>query len=339
MSELPAIERYETNTGVRIYRMPVEAFPGFIAYTYLLLNAGVPTLVDCGTNMEKSQADFLAALQSLKDDFGESITIPDIQRIFITHGHIDHHGGLNFVHERTDAQVGIHPLDRRILVHYEERVVVATKNLRVYLQRAGVSERSASKLMEMYGFAKRLLKSERVDFLLEEGIEIDGMQFYHTPGHCPGQVCIQIGDVMLTADHILSRITPHQAPESITHFTGLGHYLEALGKIEKVPGIRLALGGHEKPIDDLYGRITDIRLSHQNKLARITDIIQASESPMTISDISKEMYHEMKGYNVLLALEEVGAHVEYLYEHGQLAVENLEEVGQDGNPPLKYCVV
>jgi hypothetical protein len=34
----------------------------------------------------------------------------------------------------------------------------------------------------------------------------------------------------------------------------------------------------------------------------------------------------VRGYNVLLALEEAGAHVEYLYQRGLLGIENLEEV-------------
>lgn len=334
MSEL--IERFESDTGVRIYRIAVEAFPRFNAYCYLLLGESPPTLIDCGSNMDKSQDDLLAGIQAVHEDFGEAIRVEDIRRILITHGHIDHHGGLSFIRERCHAQVGIHPLDRRILAAYEERVIVATKNLRVYLERAGVSEKNIAKLIEMYGFAKRLIKSEEVDFTLEEGAELDGLRFYHTPGHCPGQVCIQIGDVMLTADHILSRITPHQAPESITHYTGLGHYLESLEKVRRVEGIRLALGGHEAVIHDLYGRIEAIKADHQDKLTRVLEIFDDAAQPLTISDVSKRMYPEMKGYNILLALEEVGAHVEYLYEHGELSVANLDEVEQEGNPALRY---
>lgn len=334
----PHIERFESDMGVRIYRMPVEAFPKFMVYTYLLLDGNKPTLVDTGSNMEQSNADLVAALESVRDDFGESVRWEDIERIIISHGHIDHHGGLSFVREKTGAQVGIHALDRRIINKYEERVVVSTKNLRVYLERAGVNADHISHLMEMYGFFKRSIQSQSIDFLLEEDQPLDGMQFYHVPGHCPGQVCIQLGDVMLTADHILSRITPHQAPESITHYTGLGHYLESLKKIQKVPGIRLALGGHEDPIHDIYERIELIQADHDEKLNRILDIIHASPEPMTISDVSKAMYQQMKGYNILLALEEVGAHIEYLYEHGTLAVSNLDEVEQASNPALRYCV-
>jgi hypothetical protein len=36
---------------------------------------------------------------------------------------------------------------------------------------------------------------------------------------------------------------------------------------------------------------------------------------------------------------ETGAHVEYLYERGQLIVTNIDEVDQKFNPVLKYVAV
>jgi glyoxylase-like metal-dependent hydrolase (beta-lactamase superfamily II) len=195
------------------------------------------------------------------------------------------------------------------------------------------------RLIEMYGFSKKHVRSVAVDIDLEEHTTLDGMQFIHTPGHCPGQVCILLGDVLLCADHILAQTTPHQSPESITRYTGLGHYFESLHKVAQIDGIRLALGGHEEPITDLYGRINGIRASHQRKLERVLEIIQTGSGPCTISDVSKAMYPDRHGYDVLLALDEVGAHVEYLYEHGRLAVSNLDEVERDPNPALRYSVV
>lgn len=340
MSSLPAIERFESNTNVRIYRIPVEAFPGFIAYTYILLGAGVPTLMDTGSGYGNSNDQLMAGIRALKEDFGESLDVKDIKRILISHGHIDHFGGLDFMVEQTGgAQVGIHEIDRRVLTAYEERVVVATKDVRVYLERAGIKPEHLGKLIDMYGFSKKHVRSVKVDINLDEDIPIDGMQFIHTPGHCPGQVCILIGDVLLSADHVLAKTTPHQAPESITAYTGLGHYLESLKKVERIGGIRLALGGHEEPIEQVYERIQGIRASHGRKLERVIDAINAAGEPIPISEISKHMYPDRHGYDVLLALEEVGAHVEYLYQHGKLAVCNLDEVERENNPALKYGVV
>jgi glyoxylase-like metal-dependent hydrolase (beta-lactamase superfamily II) len=339
MAALPPIERFESSSGARIYRLPVEVFPDFIAYCYVILEAGVPTLVDTGSGYGNSNDHLLAGIAALKEQFGESVGLADIRRILISHGHIDHFGGLSFIAEQTEAQVGIHEIDRRVLTAYEERVIVATKDVRVYLQRAGVSDKLLPTLIEMYGFSKKHVRSVKVDITLDEDTPLDGMRFIHTPGHCPGQVCILLGDVLISADHILARTSPHQAPESITAYTGLGHYLDSLKKVERIGGMRLALGGHEEPITDVYGRIAGIRASHGRKLERVLDIVRNAPAPVTISDISKAMYPDKGGYDILLALEEVGAHVEYLYQHGQLAVCNLDEVEREDNPALRYGVV
>jgi hypothetical protein len=49
------------------------------------------------------------------------------------------------------------------------------------------------------------------------------------------------------------------------------------------------------------------------------------------------LFGETHGYNVLLALEEAGAHVEYLYQRGELGIENLQELaGSSGPVPIHY---
>jgi glyoxylase-like metal-dependent hydrolase (beta-lactamase superfamily II) len=338
MTELPAIERFVASTGQRIYRIPCEAFPNFIAYVYLVFDAGPLTLIDTGSGYGNCNAQVLAGLEAVRTEFGEPFQIADIRRILLTHGHIDHFGGVAHLLELTGAELGIHVLDRWVLTAYEERVIVATRALKTYLQRAGVDAELETMLMEMYGFSKKHVRSVRVDLTLADGQEFDGMKFIHTPGHCPGQVCIGIGNVLISADHILSHITPHQAPESITAYTGLGHYLEALEKVRRLPGFDLALGGHEIPIHDVYTRIDEIRTSHERKLDRVINTINESADPVTVSSITQAMYPRAIGFNTLLALEEVGAHVEYLYQHGQLRVTNLDEVQTHISPALRYRV-
>lgn len=337
MSSLPAVERFESSSGARIYRIPMTVFPnGFVGFSHVVLNAGPPTLVDTGSGFDSSNEDLLKGIEAVRHDFGESLALTDIEHILVTHGHMDHFGGVAFMQEQTGAQVGIHELDRRVLTAYEERVIVATKDLRVYMERAGVNPEQRQDLIDMYGFAKKHVRSVPVDFSLDEDVMFEGMQFIHTPGHCPGQVCIILGDVMLCADHILSRTTPHQAPESITHYTGLGHYRDALRKVAKIDGIELALGGHEDPIYNVYQRIEDIQHSHERKLNRVLDIIKQMASPCTIVEVTEMMYPQKRGYETLLALEEAGAHVEYLYQHGMLSVANLDEIETQDNPALRY---
>lgn len=332
---LPPVRRFETCNGIRIYQLPMEVFPAFVAYAYLVLADGTTVvLLDAGSGFGESSVQLLAGLAEVRQRFGEAITPAELTRIIITHGHIDHFGGLTALRHHTTAPIGIHELDRRVLQNYEERLVITSKNLRIFLERAGVRAERRDELMSMYTMPKNLFHSVDVGFTIHDGDVLDGLfRFIHTPGHCPGQVCVQVEDVLFTADHILSRTTPHQAPESITRYTGLGHYLDALERVAQIPNVALALGGHEDPIDDLPARVAAIRASHQRKLDRTLEICR---TPVTINEVSRQLFPQVSGYNVLLALEEAGAHVEYLYDRGLLGLDNLDEVASMENPPLRY---
>ena len=340
MGKLPPVERFKSSTGIEIYRFSMQLFPnGFVGHAYIIEGAGALTLVDCGSGIGTSNEDLLTGFADIGERFSRNFSLTDIKRIIITHGHIDHFGGLAFVKQQTAASVGIHELDRRVLTNYEERVVVATKALGIYFERAGIEPALRESLFQMYGFAKKHVTSIAVDFNIVDELVIDGMEFIHAPGHCPGQVCIRLGDVLLSADHILSHTTPHQSPESITHYMGLDHYADSLRKLLRYEGIELALGGHEDPIHDLYGRIHAIRASHGRKLERIRKIMRDHGAPMTISAIACAMYPQVKDYHVLLAIEEAGAHIEYLYQHGHLTIANLKEFEREDNPAVLYALL
>jgi len=52
--------------------------------------------------------------------------------------------------------------------------------------------------------------------------------------------------------------------------------------------------------------------------------------------LSKSIYSDVSSYDILLALEEVGAHVEYLDLHGALAIANVDEVAEDERAAPRY---
>ena len=71
----------------------------------------------------------------------------------------------------------------------------------------------------------------------------------HVPGHCAGHVVIRLHDVLFSGDHVLDQTSPHQAPEHLTLYTGLDHYLRSLAEVKRWAGdVRLALGGHKEVI-------------------------------------------------------------------------------------------
>jgi glyoxylase-like metal-dependent hydrolase (beta-lactamase superfamily II) len=333
MKNDPTIRKYESAGGTVVYKLPVQAFPNHYTNCYLVLDDAV-TLIDAGSGYDDSIRTLDECFVSLRDEFGETVAIEDIGRVILTHGHIDHFGGVTDVLEKGRPQVGIHALDVTVLTSFKERLIVTSKNLQIYLDRAGVSKEQVEKLMAMHKWSKEEFKSAPIDFVIGRGPLPDSdFMVYHAPGHCPGQICLRLDDIMFTADHVLSNITPNQAPEFIARYTGVGHYIESLEDMLELDGIRIGLGGHEMEMTDLAGRIRDTIAFHRGRLEKTLNIC---DRPKSIKDISLELFGERKEYHVLLAFLETGAHVEYLHERGQLKVSNFDEIEDEENPVLLY---
>ncbi len=332
--ERDGVLRYRTRGGVELYRLPTRLFPELDGYVYLILTDRHRILVDAGSGLPESWEDLQRGLEIVRARYGRPVDLPGLTAILITHGHIDHFGGLTFVRQQSPAPVFVHELDRRVLVNYPERLLTVARELRYFLSQAGVSSERQVALLNLYLSMKTMFQSTSVEGLLTDGELLFGiLRVHHVPGHCPGQVCLQIDEVLLTSDHILAHTTPHQAPERITRYTGLGHYLESLHRVAAIPDIALAFGGHEDPILNPYERIAAIEAFHHQRLERVLEICR---EPHTIMEISMALFGRQYGYGVLLALLEAGAHVEYLYDRGYLQVANLDQLERDPEAPIRY---
>jgi glyoxylase-like metal-dependent hydrolase (beta-lactamase superfamily II) len=313
----PAVEQFFTSRGDRIYRIPLEVFPGFWGFSHLVLSGSLCCLVDVGSGMDSSNHGLETGLQAIRQEHGESVDWDSLTQVVISHGHIDHFGGLRFVRARTIAPVGVHELDWRVLACYEARLAEAVDALRRFLGTCGLAPDAQASILEIYSVHKSLFASVPVEFTFTSPCSTLGpLTLVHTPGHCPGQVVIQVDDILLCGDQVLSDISPHQSPEQLTAYTGLGHYLDSLRVVEQIaPAIRIGLGGHQHPMPDLAARVAAIRQGHQVRLREVLErMVQAS----TLAQVAQALFPEADGYNLLLALEETGAHVEYLHARGYL---------------------
>lgn len=336
MPRLPATKRFVSANGARIYRIPCEVLPDLSGRVYLVVGAGPPTLVDTGSGEEPAIRQVLAGLETVRREFNEPVRLGDVKRILITHAHIDHFGGLWELLRHTQAEVGVHALDRRRITAFAEREVLAHRALARFTKQAGVEPERRPEVLQAFAHASGDPRSVPVDFLLGDGEELDGLRFVHTPGHSPGHVCIAVGDVLLAGDHILARTVPWLWPESVAAYTGLGHYLDSLEEVRRLAGIEIALGGHEPPVRDIPKRIREIHQTHHRRLDRVLDILEKAGRPLSVQEISDEMYSSQKGFHAMLALTDVGARVEHLDQRGCLEIANLDEVDSRPEPVYRY---
>lgn len=333
-----SIQEFKSNQGAKVFLLPLEAFTDFWVNAYLVILDGYKVLIDTGSGFGDCNDQLLEKLREVSDQSDAVVDLSSIDIIFITHGHIDHYGGLPFLSEHTKASIGIHELDLRSLINPEERLNEVLQRLTIFLAKSGVPDKLSIELVGMYQLTKLNFSPVEVGFTFESiGMELGPFKILHVPGHCAGHIVIRFHDFLFSGDHILKEISPHQNPESLMRNTGLEHYLHSLKELHSFSdGINMTFPGHDGPISKLGDRINAIEGVHALRLQYIQEILR---TPHTIHQVSKILFPGARGFNTLLALEETGAHVEYLYDRGILSTDSSEHtLSGNINDPIYYCL-
>jgi glyoxylase-like metal-dependent hydrolase (beta-lactamase superfamily II) len=280
------------------------------------------TLVDTGI---KTEASFEALKKELE---AIGFNLSSIERILITHGHIDHYGQAKKISSLTGAPIYIHSIEYgkiRSIIH-------SFGFLKSILLRNGVPEtlvNEATRFMEsMQNFADPLEEA----FFLSDGdpVPFASMEWrtIHCPGHSPGLICFYWPEkkILFTGDHLLKEITPNpmlNVPEYGPPFQypSLKQYLTSLEKIEKLD-ITLLLPGHGEEITDAKGLIRNIFAHHEQRMGHV--LASLSKGEKTSFEIAMDLFPDIPPFEVFLGISEALGHLEILREKGMVRLKEKE---------------
>ncbi len=312
------VKRYRSSNGEVIFRLPVFSFNvsqwrDHYTSCYLIVGEQI-TLIDVGST--SSEASMEEAFRVVNQFYKENISLKDVDNVIITHGHIDHFGGLKHFTKKYDADIYVHEDDAKAIEDVPAALSVTREAIENFLKSSGVKSGNVQEMMDMYMSGKQELQGCKVTHRVKDGDSIiNGYKVVHVPGHCPGHINIMVGDVIFLGDHVLMDITPHQFPSFYMKGMGLVLYMASLLKICSLTrSVRLGLPSHNQEVEDVRGRVLEIIHSHHERLA---DIMAIMDTPKTLNELTIEYFSRLEGkdlagYESILALEEVQAHIEYL---------------------------
>ena len=283
------------------------------------------TLVDTGIRTE-------ASFEALKKGMGDiGFSFQSIERILITHGHIDHYGQAKRLSSLSGAPIYIHPKEYgriRSILH-------SLGFLKSILLMNGAPEALVNEAIRYIESAQKMADPLEEAYFLNEGdaVLFESMRWrtIHCPGHSPGLICFYWPEkkILFSGDHLLKEITPNPILAVSEygppfHYPSLEQYLASLEKIEGLE-ISLLLPGHGEEVKDVKGLIQKIFAHHQERMEHILAFLSRGEK--TPFEIAMDLFPGVPPFEVFLGISEVVGHLEILREKEMVKVE--ERDGKD----------
>ena len=270
-----------------------------------------PVLVDTGI-------DTPAARAVLKDAAaGLGIRPGALRGVVLTHAHIDHYGLAGAVREWSDAPLVMHEREDELARRFVHGWPRDRADVGEHFRASGMPDAMAAALLEAsdrihtrytYWSPDLLLRGEAGTLPLG-----GGWSWILTPGPSPGHVVLHhAGERLLIAgDHVLPRISPNIGADLYAE-DPLADYLASLRRLRSLP-VELVLPSHGEPFRDLAGRIDAIVAHHEERNARILEVL---DRPRTALEVALHLFPGLAPDAFLHAVREARAHLVFLRGSG-----------------------
>jgi glyoxylase-like metal-dependent hydrolase (beta-lactamase superfamily II) len=330
-AELSADDARAEAARAGIHVLPIST-PFLVGKVNLYLIEDDPlTLVDCGPNSGKALDELERALAA------HDRTVEQLERIVLTHQHIDHIGLVDVLARRSGAEVVA--LDR--LAPY----------LGDYRTAAEQDDEFAVALMERHGIPSDVVHALRAVSAAFRGwgagAEVshpisDGgrlafrdrtLEVLHRPGHSPSDTVFWDAErqLLIGGDHLIKHISsnplvarplalpgepvPSPAEAAANRPQALRTYQASLAKTREMPA-RIVLSGHGDPVTDHVALVDERTGMTARRAGKIHGLL--SERPLTAYEIAQRMWGNVAVTQAFLTISEVLGHLDLLVDEGRV---------------------
>ena len=284
-------------------------------------------LLDPGPKTDEAYTE----LESRLDDLGYAVA--DVDRVLVSHSHLDHYGLANRIADESGADVLAHEHAVDPLADPDAHFAREQTFFRPFLVEMGVPEELVDTVVELPEPYTDFREAVDVDRELREGDVVDvgtTLEVLHTPGHTPDSVTLvaTAEATAFTGDHVMLEVSPNPLLTLVPGTTedrtrSLPAYLDSLEKIRDRDSM-VGHAGHREAIPDVGERAGDIVDHHHERKERIADMIDdAGEA--TAYQIMKQLFPDLPVTEMFPGMSEVIGHLDLLEDEGR--VETTERDG------------
>jgi glyoxylase-like metal-dependent hydrolase (beta-lactamase superfamily II) len=293
------------------------------------------TLVDCGPNSGKALDTLEQALA------GHGRRVEDLERIVITHQHIDHLGLVGILARRSGAEVCALDVLAPVV---EEHAAAAERDdelAEALMLRHGIPRDVVTALRAMSHAYRGWGGSAPVSRRLADGEELAWagrrMRVLHRPGHSPSDTVFldEASGVALGGDHLLAHISSNplisrplggrSGEPGSGRPRALLMYMASLRET-RATAMERVLPGHGEPVEDHVALIDERFALHERRAAKLAGLI--GERPRSAYELAQAMWGNVAVTQAYLTLSEVLGHVDLLLERGEVAEEEVGGVAR-----------
>lgn len=291
------------------------------------------TLVDTGPNMGTS----LVVLEELLRSHGHEIA--DLERIVLTHQHIDHVGLVRHLAEKSGAEVcAWRPLGPW-LERYGVEMEADDQFAEQLMHQSGVPADLTMALRAVTAMARSWGQRGTVHRPLDPGDELtfaSGRTWtvLHRPGHSPSDTVFHDAErgTLVAGDHLLSHISsnplisrPLDGPvDGRPH--ALQSYRRSLQQTHEME-LELVLGGHGDPVDHHRSLIEERFRQNDRRARKIDGMLREADGPRTAFELAQQMWGAIALQQTYLTLSEVLGHLDLLVADGRSVEQEPDDDG------------
>jgi glyoxylase-like metal-dependent hydrolase (beta-lactamase superfamily II) len=294
-----------------LYRISIPLSVLDFVHTYALVEGARVVLVDTAPNSPEIKAQYGKALAAV----GKSLK--DVDRILITHSHVDHCGLAGVIKDLSGARIHMTEIEYEALRQQQQR----KRLMAAFAMRHGLDDKAVRNLelmLELFAAATAPFSPDH--FLTDREVLTAGgkkIVVYAVPGHTRGQVCFHLPEeeILLSGDHVLPHITPNLSPDLVDpSFSPLESYLRSLDRIGGLK-VKTVWPSHGEPFGDLEGRVEEIKAHHEQRKCLIGEALLGR--PKSLVEISEQIFGgSLDDFSRVLALNETYVHLQQLEREG-----------------------